>query len=199
MCVVSNLPMLLCSSFVSGRNTGYKHLDPSNPCTKCWSKFAKPFAGPLTYAPWGTPSANGSNFQQPLPALPHSPANPANASQRRFTPPPQHASLSRSATTSRVSGYPGGAAQPSGIPLANGGFLPTSGYASPFHSASQSPLSGPSAQYARSPPAGATIVRPGDPRIGGQLCWRCGGRGSTAFFIFDDTCNVCNGVGRTFP
>lgn len=55
-------------------NTGYKHLDPSNPCMKCWSKYAKPFAGPLTYAPWGTPNANGNNFQQPLPALPQGPA-----------------------------------------------------------------------------------------------------------------------------
>lgn len=171
-------------------NTGYKHLDPSNPCMKCWSKYAKPFAGPLTYAPWGTPNANGNNFQQPLPALPQGPAGAP-----RFPPPPQHAAVVRSASTSRA-GYPGAAAHATGIPMANGGFLPAAGFAGPFHSP---PAPGPSTAYARAPPPGATVVRPGDPRIGGKLCWRCGGRGTTTFIIFEETCNVCDGLGRTFP
>ncbi|EKM50053.1 uncharacterized protein PHACADRAFT_264552 [Phanerochaete carnosa HHB-10118-sp] len=173
-------------------NTGYKQMDPSNPCMRCWSKYAKPFAGPLTYAPWGAASASGNNFQQPLPSLP---AGPASASHR--LPPPPHGSLARSASTSRAPGYPGVAAHTTGAPMANGGFLSTNGYASPFHSSS--PLSGPSSQYMGSPPPGATVVPPGDPRIGGKLCWRCGGRGSVTFFIFDETCNVCDGLGRTLP
>lgn len=47
------------------------------------------------------------------------------------------------------------------------------------------------------PPVGATVVMPGDPRIGGRLCWRCGGRGVTPFLIFDEeTCDTCGGIGR---
>ena len=47
------------------------------------------------------------------------------------------------------------------------------------------------------PPPGATVVMPGDPRIGGRLCWRCGGRGVTPFLIFDEiTCDTCMGIGR---
>ena len=43
------------------------------------------------------------------------------------------------------------------------------------------------------------MLAPGDARLGGRLCWRCGGRGTTSFLIFDEqTCGVCNGVGRTF-
>ncbi|KAG8949449.1 hypothetical protein FRC04_008548 [Tulasnella sp. 424] len=29
-------------------NTGYKSFDPSNPCSKCWSKYARDYSGPLT-------------------------------------------------------------------------------------------------------------------------------------------------------
>ena len=47
------------------------------------------------------------------------------------------------------------------------------------------------------PPPGSTVVMPGDPRIGGRLCWRCGGRGTTPFLIFDETtCDTCGGIGR---
>ncbi|GAA5861841.1 hypothetical protein JCM3774_001321 [Rhodotorula dairenensis] len=44
------------------------------------------------------------------------------------------------------------------------------------------------------------VVRPGDPRIGGVLCRKCGGTGTQmGIFIFDeDTCDVCNGAGRVF-
>ncbi|TNY22674.1 hypothetical protein DMC30DRAFT_445004 [Rhodotorula diobovata] len=47
---------------------------------------------------------------------------------------------------------------------------------------------------------GALVVRPGDPRMGGVLCRRCGGDGLVAgFLLIDDvTCEVCNGVGRVF-
>ena len=55
-----------------------------------------------------------------------------------------------------------------------------------FRSDAGSPL----ARYAHAgwhcTPIGATVVMPGDPRIGGRLCWQCGGRGVTPFLIFDE-------------
>ncbi|KAF8192128.1 hypothetical protein BJ912DRAFT_277214 [Pholiota molesta] len=49
------------------------------------------------------------------------------------------------------------------------------------------------------PPPGAVVYTAGDPRIGGRLCWRCEGRGSTSFLILDRiTCEMCGGIGRTF-
>ncbi|KAH9053240.1 hypothetical protein EDB87DRAFT_1780498 [Lactarius vividus] len=53
--------------------------------------------------------------------------------------------------------------------------------------------------YGSIPPPGATVVMPGDSRIGGRRCWRCGGRGTTPFLIFDELpCETCGGVGRLF-
>lgn len=200
---LSRHPVLTPSSL--GRNTGFKHFDPSHPCAKCWSKFAKPYAGQLPSASWSARNLESINYQQPLPALPRSPANPANprhsTSSTLFPPPPQHASLGRSASTTRASEYPSSsyAPQPAGIPTSNGGFLPTAPYLSPLHRGDMSAMSGPSARYTSGPPPGATVVQPGDPRIGGHLCWRCGGKGTTSFLIFDvETCSVCNGIGRTF-
>ena len=49
------------------------------------------------------------------------------------------------------------------------------------------------------PPAGAPVLMPGDERLGGRPCWRCGGRGTTPFLIFDELqCETCGGVGRLF-
>ncbi|SPO34845.1 uncharacterized protein PSFLO_00316 [Pseudozyma flocculosa] len=49
----------------------------------------------------------------------------------------------------------------------------------------------------RRPPPGALVVMPGDPRIGGRLCFECGGRGMTESFWFgDETCFRCRGSGR---
>ncbi|CUM54451.1 uncharacterized protein AC631_04385 [Debaryomyces fabryi] len=39
-------------------------------------------------------------------------------------------------------------------------------------------------------------VNPGDPRIGGTLCGRCRGSGLITFFLDDELCPVCNGIGR---
>ena len=45
----------------------------------------------------------------------------------------------------------------------------------------------------------AVTYMAGDPRIGGSLCLRCGGRGNIEVFLFDqETCPVCSGVGRVF-
>lgn len=49
-------------------------------------------------------------------------------------------------------------------------------------------------------------VLPGDPRIGGALCWRCGGSGRddpimeliSLFMGVSLLCSVCRGAGRTF-
>ncbi|KAE8253749.1 hypothetical protein A4X13_0g3670 [Tilletia indica] len=57
----------------------------------------------------------------------------------------------------------------------------------------------------RRPPPHALVVRPGDPRIGGQLCPNCGGEGSvmapfldSLFGAPDVQCRVCRGSGRVF-
>ncbi|EGG12084.1 uncharacterized protein MELLADRAFT_102015 [Melampsora larici-populina 98AG31] len=54
-------------------------------------------------------------------------------------------------------------------------------------------------------PTSALIVRPGDSRIGGRLCWNCNGKGEIedeglfgVLFTSSDRCRVCMGAGRTF-
>ena len=39
-------------------------------------------------------------------------------------------------------------------------------------------------------------VQPGDPRIGGTLCGKCRGSGIQSFFLDEDLCPVCGGLGR---
>ncbi|KAJ7718308.1 hypothetical protein B0H14DRAFT_634921 [Mycena olivaceomarginata] len=47
------------------------------------------------------------------------------------------------------------------------------------------------------PPAPVLVYAPGDVRMGGAPCWRCGGRGTLSFLVFDSVpCVVCRGVGR---
>ncbi|KAJ7453344.1 hypothetical protein B0H11DRAFT_2071869 [Mycena galericulata] len=49
------------------------------------------------------------------------------------------------------------------------------------------------------PPPANAIYPPGDPRLGGAVCWRCGGNGTLSFLIFETVpCSVCRGVGRVF-
>ncbi|PWY97640.1 hypothetical protein BCV70DRAFT_202695 [Testicularia cyperi] len=53
--------------------------------------------------------------------------------------------------------------------------------------------------YGMLPPPGALVVMPGDPRIGGRLCYECGGDGVRESFWFgDETCFRCQGSGRIF-
>ena len=217
LCTLRLLLCLIASSI--GHNTGYKHFDPSNPCSKCWSKYAKAYAGPLTYAPWTPANAGagaaeatasaGHNLQRPLPA-----GTGAGSTGHRYSHSltdlnlsPPHSDLGRSASTSRQyntvtgSGYPGNsspyAPPPQRVqPAPTGGGWPPASWMDPNGGGSVARRS----PYIRAPPPGATVVRPGDPRIGGRLCWRCGGSGVTSFLIFDEqTCTVCNGLGRTFP
>lgn len=41
------------------------------------------------------------------------------------------------------------------------------------------------------------VVRPGDPRIGGRICFKCGGSGQRqSVWWGEETCNTCAGIGR---
>ncbi|KAF5361902.1 hypothetical protein D9756_002097 [Leucocoprinus leucothites] len=146
-------------------NTGYKGSDPHRPCKKCWTKYAKPFSGPLVYS--YTSSATSSNtqninLQRPL----------SNTPNRSGHPPPQF--------------FP-----PPARPANNGWHsVPQGGTRSGASHVSSGPRIGP--------PPGATIYRPGDPRIGGDLCWRCSGKGTMNIIIDVINCPICGGCGRTF-
>lgn len=75
-----------------------------------------------------------------------------------------------------------------------GGFGPNPGGPNPYVSVQPLPW-----HASRPPPPGALVVLPGDPRIGGRLCFECGGRGLTESFWFgDETCFRCRGSGRIF-
>jgi hypothetical protein len=89
-------------------------------------------------------------------------------------------------------GYGAHAGPPGGFV---GGFGPNPGGPNPYVSVQPA-----QAFYgARPPPPGALVVMPGDPRIGGRLCFECGGRGMTESFWFgDETCYRCRGSGRIF-
>ena len=77
-----------------------------------------------------------------------------------------------------------------------GGFTPNPGGPNPC--VAVQPLHQP--WYgARPPPPNALVVMPGDPRIGGRLCFECGGRGVIeSFWLGDETCFRCRGAGRVF-
>ncbi|KAH7106152.1 hypothetical protein BKA62DRAFT_352295 [Auriculariales sp. MPI-PUGE-AT-0066] len=138
------------------QNIGYKNSDPQQPCRTCWDKYAKPFTGAVSYAPFGAgPGHSHSQIQLQRP-LSH-------------IPPPQQHLASSPATPYAPAGFPG---------------------ASALHQRQFMPVRMPSN-------AGATVVRPGDPRIGGRLCYRCSGEGTISMFIFDTTkCPACGGIGR---
>ncbi|KDQ06636.1 hypothetical protein BOTBODRAFT_181399 [Botryobasidium botryosum FD-172 SS1] len=75
-------------------NFGFKRLDPTHPCQKCWSRYAKPFSGPIVHADWSQTA--GSTFQRPLPA--HSRPPPSS--------PFGSVNLSRAASTSAIPSPP---------------------------------------------------------------------------------------------
>ncbi|KAI1796801.1 hypothetical protein LXA43DRAFT_879541 [Ganoderma leucocontextum] len=197
------------------QNTGYKNYDPSHPCSRCWEKYAKPFSGPITYAPWTSDgqsaSSSSSTFQRPLPTFRAPQASLHNNSASWAGRTSGGSDLSRSATTSRATygagGYPGASARV--VPIA-GGILPMSSYLDRLGTGvgGLAPRTGfppsswaPAGQLSGTPESSGAVVvyPPGDSRIGGRLCWRCGGSGRTSFLIFDETtCTVCDGVGRTF-
>ncbi|KAH9964307.1 hypothetical protein BJV74DRAFT_870537 [Russula compacta] len=150
-----------------GQNTGYKNFDPSHPCRKCWDRFGKPFTSILASSPWSDRGDSGSASQRGRSFQRPLPAFRPPQVSSPLSPPPP----------------PPGMCLPSPGPSGSG-LQRTSTLARAL-------------PYGSAPPSGATVVMPGDPRIGGRLCWQCGGRGTTPFLIFDELpCETCGGIGR---
>ncbi|KAF9561100.1 hypothetical protein CPC08DRAFT_707669 [Agrocybe pediades] len=189
-------------------NTGYKSYDPSRPCKKCWSKYAKPFSGPLVYSfsPAGSVNAGASatNFQRPLPQfLPPQHHRPPREREPSFFAPPPGASVRNNNNTQQQYAPP-----PVPPPAPPGGFFSGMGPNANMHhnsnyGANVVPVL---ARPGGGPPPNALVYTAGDPRIGGMLCWRCNGKGSVSIlpgFGFltggeREMCGVCRGIGRTF-
>ena len=156
---------------------------------QCWEKYGRQFNSAI----WNSPNYSFQNqaLQKPLPNtryqanLPPQPppqqSHPGYyvASQQQ-PPPPQHQ-------------------QPFYPPQQNGYYGPPqqNGYYGPPQQQPMITHMG----HMYGPPPGALVVRPGDPRIGGRLCYDCGGRGTVVagFLLLDeDTCRMCNGETRVF-
>ncbi|KIM75626.1 hypothetical protein PILCRDRAFT_668574 [Piloderma croceum F 1598] len=166
-------------------NTGFKNFDPTHPCRKCWERYSRPYVGAITYTPWsssssssgsGSSSSSNTHFQRPLP---------------KFKPPQQQHLLRSSASQSHIPSH--SQSQQHARSISNPNFPPHRTQYAPSPSPSAYPTSTP-----HGPPPGSTVVRPGDPRIGGTMCYKCLGSGVVQFFIFEDVCVVCRGVGRVF-
>ncbi|KAF8075352.1 hypothetical protein FPV67DRAFT_629889 [Lyophyllum atratum] len=160
-------------------NIGFKHADPSHPCRKCWSKYSKPFSGPLAYSfssPASPSSTTTTTFQRPLPAF---------RSPRQAAPPPPPS--------------------PPRHPQQHPPHQPAYHIPSPPNPIPHQPYAAPPHQQIRTlspyaaPPPDAIVYPAGDPRLGGRMCWNCGGRGSVSLFMFDSMrCEGCAGLGRVF-
>ncbi|OSX64029.1 hypothetical protein POSPLADRAFT_1054652 [Postia placenta MAD-698-R-SB12] len=182
-------------------NTGYRNNDPTSPCLRCWDKYGRPFSGALTYISWNAPPDPSSRhaYQRPLPRFtpPHlSGSGSGHRPSQSYGGLGSESPLSahpRIASLSRPSGAYAGGTGPRVIPVAGGG-VAMSPYLDPLQNVPTN------VRGANNAPPGATILRPGDPRIGGRLCWRCGGDGVTSTFLFldEETCSLCGGIGRTF-
>ncbi|WVR00024.1 hypothetical protein IAU59_007166 [Kwoniella sp. CBS 9459] len=177
-------------------NTGYKANDPSNPHESDWKKYGKPYNSALATSyttstnPGTNPSVTSSaNFQRPLPSFPHQPQQ--NLYGHLPPPPPQSGSGPSWGT------YPGQSVSRSPPPPPQQPYMPYMGH---------NPMNHPQQQIfvQKTPgpiPPGALVVGPGDPRIGGVPCHRCGGSGREVdfFFGFDEgRCYACRGLGRVF-
>ena len=151
-----------------GQNTGYKNFDPTHPCRKCWDRFGKPFTSILASSPWSGRGDSGSASQRGRSFQRPLPAfRPPQASSPLPPPPPPPPGVCLASPGPSVSGLQRSSSR--AMPL----------------------------QFGSTPPPGSTVVMPGDPRIGGRLCWQCGGRGTTPFLIFDELpCETCGGIGR---
>ncbi|WWD19097.1 hypothetical protein CI109_103555 [Kwoniella shandongensis] len=171
-------------------NTGYKANDPSNPHETDWRKYGKPYNSALSHSfaistnPSSNPSTiSSSNFQRPLPTYNAPPPQIANGNIP--PPPPSH--------QGKWNTYPGQMAPPPPPPPPMMMHPPPPLHAMPGQQIFVQATAGPV-------PPGALVVGPGDPRIGGRLCWRCSGSGrEISFFGFDDgRCYECRGLGRLF-
>ena len=176
-----------------GRNTGYKSFDPSHPCRRCWERFSKTYSGPIVYASWND---GGSNRQKPLLNHRSNATNPSLSFSRSLS---SLVNQAREELSSIPSGSAGRSFLNPSSPLAPAPRFPVP------HPAPPRPQSGlgsgtlgrnASAWSRNSSPLPA--FRPGDPRIGGNLCWNCLGSGRTFGFLLltNNTCDVCSGIGR---
>ena len=175
-----------------GHNTGYKGGDPFNPCRKCWEKYSKPYSGPIVYSSWGPGPSNRqkplrSSGVDPSPSLSRSISSIVNQVRNDLSSYP--GSLDRrsfSSTSSQV--YPSRNAlfPPALPPRPRSEHIPTS-VNNWSHSA-----------HSRNGPPPPLVLQPGDPRLGGQLCWDCFGSGRTFGFLLlsERPCTVCRGTGR---
>ncbi|KAF9534463.1 hypothetical protein CPB83DRAFT_879627 [Crepidotus variabilis] len=166
------------------QNIGYKGADPNRPCNRCWNKYAKPFTGPVALSFSNTSDVQGeSNLQRPLPYQPPSTPRPSG--------PP--GLISHSSYSGPSGGYQRPPPQQWGTQQPGGNNLNSSAP----HAPSRPPLP-PRAipSFGNRAPPGAIVYTAGDPRIGGQLCWRCNGKGNVSFLFDRITCDVCNGLGR---
>ncbi|EIM79302.1 uncharacterized protein STEHIDRAFT_173171 [Stereum hirsutum FP-91666 SS1] len=208
-------------------NIGYKAADPNNPCRKCWDKFGKPFTNAMNYIPWSpardaqawsTNSSSGKSFQRPLPSsrAPHLSVSTSNLSSGGSSSPRPSASTSStylgSSTVSSIPVNENAHRRAISNPVSQHGSynsrtrpaqplvqLPSSLSPPPLNRATSGALRPRLVAAGARPPPGAVVYQPGDPRLGGSLCWRCDGRGVTTFFIFDEgRCEACNGLGRIF-
>lgn len=176
-----------------GRNTGYKSFDPSQPCRKCWDKYSKSYSGPIIYAPWND---GPSNRQKPLFDLRSSAANPSLSLTRSLSSIVNQArnDLSSSSGASAARLHPPSPVYPS-RPFPTPPPLPPRAQSSCITSPLNRSASSTWSPGGRPP---SVVFRPGDPRIGGNLCWNCLGSGKTFGFLLltNNTCDLCGGIGR---
>ncbi|KAJ7728511.1 hypothetical protein B0H16DRAFT_1665496 [Mycena metata] len=209
-------------------NTGYKHGDPAHPCTKCWSRYARPYAGavassfppPSSSSPsapaasssaFAAPNTGSTTFQRPLPRLYASSRAPSpGAHSSRSAYPPSPSGLYPERDLVFDGGRRHGRSRSAGSLRRGEGLL-----GSIRREVEDALHGGPGSVYRNNnapggypviggrggggyPPPGV-VYAPGDVRMGGTPCWRCGGRGTLSFLVFETVpCGVCRGVGRVF-
>ena len=195
--------------------------NPLKPCKSCWHRYGKAYTGAVKNA-YEQGGAHGyladQRIQQPLrfytPMQSHAFHPPAPRPPQPFSP--SMGTQPPSGPSSRPDVYPED--QHSSVPPR---------YDVVSHTSSEKPLMQqdyplyappppprpmpcyapppPGAAplvdwYGYQPPPGAVAVMPGDPRIGGTLCYKCGGTGNAndlfSLFGLDDECNTCGGAGR---
>ena len=185
-----------------GRNTGYKSFDPSHPCRRCWERFSKPYSGPIVYGSWNDGT---SNRQRPLLNHRSNATNPSLSLSRSLT---SIVNLAREELSSLPGNSVGRSFPPASSPLSPGPRFPvprpappprpTSMFSSSSGGGNGSTLDRSGSSWTRNRPPSPPVFRPGDPRIGGNLCWNCLGSGKTFGFLLltNNTCDVCGGIGR---
>lgn len=165
---------------------GYKRADPRHPCKKCWNGYSKAYTPALLYAPEENAM---TTLQRPLPKLippqgpPPPPAVPVPSGSRSRGQFPLITTEQSCRRPNRLRSHQYSLSESS--PVLNRSF----GSSGP----------GNMVTGMGTPPPGALVYPAGDPRLGGTMCWRCGGSGTISYFILDTSkCDQCGGIGRLF-